>query len=733
MIVPGTNTIKILVDNTLETQHTLPLARSPGLPKNYGGILRDIYIVGIPQVSVDELHWRTEFSPDFSTCKLSVDTRLKEENIEMVAGAGKQVALRVEVRDSTGALLLARTPPENVDFGRSIVSRSVSLQIRQFQLWSPANPALYRIQVTLSAGRRVLYQRSEPLAFVHTAIDSGSFILNGAPVRIRGVTWYESYGAAGPVASSEALRNEVLRIRNLGANAVRVVGMPPHPAFLDLCDRLGIMVFTEGPLFFVPRKRMAEDAFRENASFYYHEMVEMLGNHPCIAGWGLGTDLDVVDPASLDFVADIEEILARTGKPIYQVVNAYPQLYRLPGVDMIIREFVDEMPRHIEEKLATEGKAGPSSVSIVSLGYALEAPPAGQAAADGLPGQSPAAIQLRERQAYRLNRALAVLDRDKLNPGFFVSSLRDWYADQPLLRFGPREDVTLSENGLYALDSSRRIVAGAVKSVFVEGQIPKIAAVAPTSDDNPTIYLVVGLSVLLLMLFNVNRSRRFRGNLKRIFWHPHGFYTEIRENRKSSNWHAFLVCSVTIVSYAVVLSGVAYHFREQPLFSNFFDLLGLPAAVKTRLIWLIWNPGQCLALLAAAGYFALFIAMCVFKLTALLLGRSLPLRQFYSLISWVSANFVFMLPVLPIYYRIISRTTFVGPAIIFFLCLFAWTAIRMFRAARVVFFLTFFRTLLLAGVFLTVFAGGLGVYFHSRFPLFDYWPMFWHLLKARMI
>ena len=120
--------------------------------------------------------------------------------------------------------------------------------------WSLEHPSLYTLTVRLirpgtnGLPDRVLDERSTRFGFRTLQFVAGGLYLNGQRVELRGLNRHQSYAYQGYAMpdSIQRLDAQLLK-KELGCNAVRTSHCPPSPAFLDACDELGILVFTEMP------------------------------------------------------------------------------------------------------------------------------------------------------------------------------------------------------------------------------------------------------------------------------------------------------------------------------------------------------------------------------------------------------------------------------------------------------------------------------------------------------
>ena len=156
--------------------------------------------------------------------------------------------------------------------------------------WSLEHPSLYTLTVRLirpgtnGLPDRVLDERSTRFGFRTLQFVAGGLYLNGQRVELRGLNRHQSYAYHGYAMpdSIQRLDAQLLK-KELGCNAVRTSHCPPSPAFLDACDELGILVFTEMPGW----QHLGDDTWKAQALQNCREMVCQYRNHPSIFLWGV--------------------------------------------------------------------------------------------------------------------------------------------------------------------------------------------------------------------------------------------------------------------------------------------------------------------------------------------------------------------------------------------------------------------------------------------------------------
>ncbi|GAA2403029.1 glycoside hydrolase family 2 TIM barrel-domain containing protein [Streptomyces glaucosporus] len=158
--------------------------------------------------------------------------------------------------------------------------------------WSAEVPRLYGARLT-TEGETVPLR----IGFRTVAIEDGVLKANGRRVLFRGVNRHEFHPESGRTLDLETMRRDVVLMKRHNVNAVRTSHYPPHPAFLDLCDELGLWVIDECDLEthgFVDlgwRNNPVDDerwtpALLDRARL----MVERDKNHPSVIVWSLGNE-----------------------------------------------------------------------------------------------------------------------------------------------------------------------------------------------------------------------------------------------------------------------------------------------------------------------------------------------------------------------------------------------------------------------------------------------------------
>ena len=230
------------------------------------GIWQPVWLESVPDVSIEMLSWTSDPVDASARVRLTL-SRPPGEALSVRVGLtldGRKVAEISTMTDST-----------DVDITLSIPAL-LNGQAYEELLWSPEKPRLIDAVIEVGEDRVASY-----LGIRTVSVERGSFLLNDRPYYLRSVLeqgyWPDTHLAA---PSSEALREEVQLIKDLGFNAARLHQKFEDPRFLFWADRLGLILWGEAPATFTFTPTAMERTVRE-----WLEVVRRDISHPSIAVW----------------------------------------------------------------------------------------------------------------------------------------------------------------------------------------------------------------------------------------------------------------------------------------------------------------------------------------------------------------------------------------------------------------------------------------------------------------
>ena len=177
-----------------------------------------------------------------------------------------------------------------------VASRALSVYGRK--LWSPESPNLYVAHVEISAQESESHPAFTDSQFAVFGIRRAEFrpdgfYLNGEKTFLRGVCLHHDAGALGAVWNTDAWVRRLLRLKQMGCNAIRMTHNPPAPELLQLCDIMGFLVIDEfTDTWTVPKKPAGyAQLFDEWAEKDLVAMIRRDRNHPSVIMWSTGNEI----------------------------------------------------------------------------------------------------------------------------------------------------------------------------------------------------------------------------------------------------------------------------------------------------------------------------------------------------------------------------------------------------------------------------------------------------------
>ena len=204
---------------------------------NSGGIISFVDLLVAPAAYIRDLF----VVPDWKTGKVKIQTTVTNtQHGEMPSFLSLRISeartgVPITLENSTRIL-----PSGNVTF-------ETEIQQSQYKLWCPEDPNLYRVTATLETfGRSSVDERSVRFGFRDFRFENGYFRLNGKRIFLKGSNFGTHYPIGYTVPLYEdMLRRDVVNMKALGFNFVRIPFGCPNPRVLDIYDELGIMVQME--------------------------------------------------------------------------------------------------------------------------------------------------------------------------------------------------------------------------------------------------------------------------------------------------------------------------------------------------------------------------------------------------------------------------------------------------------------------------------------------------------
>lgn len=253
------------------------------------GIYRDVFLIARAPVGIRDFFLKPELNAALSAGSLVVEADLRLPDTATANGLALEVTLydgqHRSIQTVTQGIVANEAP-----------RTSATLAIQAPRLWSAEFPNLYTAVLTLKAADgSVLDCLSARIGFRKIEIKEGIFLLNNAPIKLKGVNRHEHTYREGHAITRASMIEDILLMKQGNINHVRTAHYPNHPDWYDLCDEYGLYVMDEANL-------ESHGCGYEEASLSHLEswraahidrcmnMVHRDKNHACVISWSLGNE-----------------------------------------------------------------------------------------------------------------------------------------------------------------------------------------------------------------------------------------------------------------------------------------------------------------------------------------------------------------------------------------------------------------------------------------------------------
>jgi beta-galactosidase len=229
-----------------------------------------------------------------NSAEVDIKTRVRND-----LGDPARISVQQDLLDSAGKVVGHTEDSLDVPANGEAETQQ-TLTTKSPRLWTLENPVLYTLRTRLARSQG---GAAELLDSCNTFIgireieyqaDSG-FFLNGKQVKLLGMCLHHDGGAVGAAVPIEIWERRLKLLKAMGCNAIRCSHNPPAPEFLDVCDRLGMLVMDEVfDEWTVPKGRLHgsySTLFDEWSEKDLTAMLHRDRNHPSIVMWSIGNEI----------------------------------------------------------------------------------------------------------------------------------------------------------------------------------------------------------------------------------------------------------------------------------------------------------------------------------------------------------------------------------------------------------------------------------------------------------
>ncbi len=229
----------------------------------FGGIFRPVYLEALPVNHIEQV---------------AIDAKASGQlAVDVSTNGGDKVVLQLLNASGTK---FGNAVTANVSSGKAVISSSFPSP----KLWSPESPSLYKAVFTLYKNGKTVHTLTKNIGFRTVEVKQRDGIyVNGVKVKMKGVNRHSFHPQSGRTTSKQISIQDVLLMKDMNMNAVRMAHYPPDDHFLDVCDSLGLFVMDE-------LAGWHGNYDTPTGTKLLKEMIDHDVNHPSIIIWANGNE-----------------------------------------------------------------------------------------------------------------------------------------------------------------------------------------------------------------------------------------------------------------------------------------------------------------------------------------------------------------------------------------------------------------------------------------------------------
>ena len=704
------NILSVKVSNKSDAQNTIPVKQKFQFPKSLGGIFRDVFIHFTPNFFISDITTNLEYNA--RTRKHVLTAKVKIENRELNPArdtlfTSEPFFLNLTLRSDL--LTIVQNPNEiKFQLGRNeeiYLTQTFDLSSPAF--WSPSNPRSYLLTVEIITRKNLIDRTTSPIELDDINIRDSSLVLNDQNIRINGVTYYPVFNNNGGLMSYKQMESDIRLIRATGFNSIRFAKKIPHPYYLTLCQRYGLLSFIDIPINDIPSSILGKKEFYDRAFNYVNSFLAGFKNYN-ITGVGLGSSYNFNSPEDINFIEKLAAIVKKKTNAITYASFIDGEIKDVKNLDYYgIELYSKPIASSALNQLLTEDQIQSSKVFISEASYIVSR------------GQTNGYLNDNSYEAQaKFFDDVIDYSNEKSLLGYFLNCMFDYRSEYASVISGySKEDIL----HLGLADENRDTDRMSFKVIYAKlNGLGKVTIpLGNKKDDSPMLFIIVGIVIAIIMGVMINSGKKFREDSSRALLRPYNFFADIRDQRLISGFHTFIMILIIAATSGLLLSNILYYLKENIIFEKVLLSFGSKSLLQ-EISYLAWNP------LISILWLSLFTLLFLIALILIVKGASFFVRtrvafsSVFHVVIWSFLPLVILVPLGIILYRLLNVETISLYIFLAMLLFTIWVFYRLLKGIYVIFDTNPGNVYFYSLIILFVIAASFVIYFQVSNSTFTY-------------
>ena len=252
------------------------------------GIFRNVSLWSASQIHMRDYFIQTDLDAQYKNATEKISVKVHNYSSETMLG---RIVEAVLYDSNNKKVKTISTNVPTLSPGQE-TTVSLSMMVTDPKKWTAETPNLYTTVLVLKNGNKQDELLSTRTGFRKVEIKGRIFMVNGIPVKLKGVNRHENWPDDGHAITEDQMIKDMLLIKQANCNHVRTCHYSDDPRWYELCDEYGIYLVAEANL----ECHGAWDDFNEEPRFKAAIIdrnvanVESFKNHPSVVIWSLGNE-----------------------------------------------------------------------------------------------------------------------------------------------------------------------------------------------------------------------------------------------------------------------------------------------------------------------------------------------------------------------------------------------------------------------------------------------------------
>lgn len=253
------------------------------------GIFRNVTLWSAPQQHVRDYFIKTNLDNQYRNAEVTVSAKVKNYGVTATKVRDLEVSLFDELNLVSGAHSTKSIPSLKPGEERII---NLSFPVNNPEKWTAETPKLYTTVLKIKEGNQTIETLSSRTGFREIEIKGNLFLVNGVPIKLKGVNRHENWPDVGHAVTEEQMIRDITLIKQANCNHVRTSHYSDAPLWYDLCDKYGIYLVAEANV----ECHEEQNQFNEVPTIKQAIIdrntanTENFKNHPSVVIWSLGNE-----------------------------------------------------------------------------------------------------------------------------------------------------------------------------------------------------------------------------------------------------------------------------------------------------------------------------------------------------------------------------------------------------------------------------------------------------------